>query len=62
MLISYISHQNNSPQINVAWTRTLSLSPDLTSCPDRCPLFFLFQVVVTRGGILIKIAKKKIKA
>ena len=29
----------------------LSLSPDLTSCPDRCPLFFLFQVVVTRGGM-----------
>ena len=23
----------------------------LTSCPDRCPLFFLFQVVVTRGGM-----------
>ena len=29
----------------------LSLSPDLTSCPDRSPLFFLFQVVVTRGGM-----------
>ena len=23
----------------------------LTSCPDRSPLFFLFQVVVTRGGM-----------
>ena len=29
----------------------LSLSPDLTSCPDRSTLFFLFQVVVTRGGM-----------
>ena len=23
----------------------------LASCPNRCPFFFLFQVVVTRGGM-----------